>query len=267
MLMVRHLCFLACVVPAISLSHGDSASAARNWQRRGGACEGRSRGGLSLPRAVGAPTPLSQGCAVMDFNHPPGATPGQQLPHGCRSWPAGSRQGRALPHGLEHGPAGRPAQDRAAHSRMVSGTVQTGLGHARAARSHLRRGSRPSMQSPATVCRTGHFPAKPVSPACRRAAKPASYPMKWSIHVGAEVSPQALDAAARRLGLTPISSQSLALSGGRLVHFRIPSGQVADAVRMLEAEKIGMRSRTTYFQLQQDVHAAAPPPKGDRPNT
>jgi len=83
------------------------------------------------------------------------------------------------------------------------------------------------------------------------------------VHVGAEVSPQALDAAARRLGLTPISSQSLALSGGRLVHFRIPSGQVADAVRMLEAEKIGIAQPNYVFQLQQDVHAAAPPPKGD----
>jgi len=83
------------------------------------------------------------------------------------------------------------------------------------------------------------------------------------VHVGAEVSPQALDAAARRLGLTPIGSQSLALSGGRLVHFRIPSGQVADAVRMLEAEKIGIAQPNYVFQLQQDAHAAAPPPKGD----
>ena len=45
------------------------------------------------------------------------------------------------------------------------------------------------------------------------------------------VSPEALNAAARRLGLTPIGSQNLALSGGRLVHFRITNGQVADAVR------------------------------------
>jgi subtilisin family serine protease len=83
------------------------------------------------------------------------------------------------------------------------------------------------------------------------------------VHVGAEVSPQALDAAARRLGLTPIGSQNLALSGGRLVHFRVANGQVADAVRMLEAEKIGIAQPNYVFQLQQDAHAAAPTPKGD----
>src|SRR5262249_17850551 len=83
------------------------------------------------------------------------------------------------------------------------------------------------------------------------------------VHVGAEVSPAALDAAARRLGLTPIGSQNLALSGGRLVHFRIANGQVADAVRMLEAEKIGIAQPNYVFRLQQDVHAAAPPSNGD----
>ncbi len=83
------------------------------------------------------------------------------------------------------------------------------------------------------------------------------------VHVGAEVSPQALDAAARRLGLTQIGSQNLALSGGRLVHFRVVNGQVADAVRMLEAEKIGIAQPNYIFQLQQDAHILAPLPKGD----
>jgi len=82
------------------------------------------------------------------------------------------------------------------------------------------------------------------------------------VHVGSEVSPQALDAAARRLGLTAIGSENLALSGGRLVHFRITNGQVADVVRMLEAEKIGIAQPNYIFQLQQDAHAAAPL-KGD----
>jgi subtilisin family serine protease len=82
------------------------------------------------------------------------------------------------------------------------------------------------------------------------------------VHVGSEVSPQALDAAVRRLGLTPIGSQDLSLSGGRLVHFRIANGQVADAVRRLEAEKIGIAQPNYVFRLQQDAHAA-PPSKGD----
>ena len=42
---------------------------------------------------------------------------------------------------------------------------------------HLRWGM-PPVQSLAMDCRIGHFLAKPASPACRHAAKPASYPMK-----------------------------------------------------------------------------------------
>src|SRR5262249_24801180 len=83
------------------------------------------------------------------------------------------------------------------------------------------------------------------------------------VHVGAEVSPQALDAAARRLGLTPIGSQNLALSGGRLVHFRVSNGQVADAVKVLEDEKIGIAQPNYVFQLQQDTRATVPLSKGD----
>jgi hypothetical protein len=83
------------------------------------------------------------------------------------------------------------------------------------------------------------------------------------VHVGADVSPQMLDAAARRLGLVQIESRNVTLSGGRLVHFRIPNGQVADVVRVLEAEKIGIAQPNYIFQLQQDAHVAAPLPNGD----
>jgi hypothetical protein len=75
------------------------------------------------------------------------------------------------------------------------------------------------------------------------------------VHVGPEVSPQALSATAQRLGLTQIGSQDLSLSGGRLIHFRIASGQqVADAVRTLESEKIGIAQPNYVFRLQQDAH-------------
>jgi subtilisin family serine protease len=78
------------------------------------------------------------------------------------------------------------------------------------------------------------------------------------VHVGSEVSPQALDGAARRLGLTQIGSQELSLSGGRLIHFRIANGQqVADAVQTLEAEKIGIAQPNYVFRLQQDAYVAA----------
>jgi hypothetical protein len=84
------------------------------------------------------------------------------------------------------------------------------------------------------------------------------------VHVGSDVSPQALDAAARRLGLTSVGSQPLSLSGGRLIHFRITGGQpVADTVRALEAEKIGIAQPNYLFHLQQDARAATPPFKGD----
>jgi subtilisin family serine protease len=81
------------------------------------------------------------------------------------------------------------------------------------------------------------------------------------VHVGADVPPQTLDAAARRLGMTPITSQDLALSGGRVVHFRV-RGDVSDAIRTLETEKI-IAQPNYVFQLQEDVHLAALAGKGD----
>ena len=83
-------------------------------------------------------------------------------------------------------------------------------------------------------------------------------------HTGANVSPQAVEAAARRLGLTPLGAQSLTLTGGKLFRFRVGEGrQVADAVRALEAEKLGTVQPNYVYSLQQNV--ASPPtlPAGD----
>jgi len=83
-------------------------------------------------------------------------------------------------------------------------------------------------------------------------------------HTGANVSPQAVEAAARRLGLTPLGAQSLTLTGGKLFRFRLGEGrQVADAVRALEAEKLGTAQPNYVYSLQQNV--ASPPtlPAGD----
>jgi Subtilase family len=86
-------------------------------------------------------------------------------------------------------------------------------------------------------------------------------------HASANVSAQAVDAAARRLGLVAVSSQNLTLSGGTLFHFRIDNGrQVSDVVRELEAENIGVAQPNYIYRLQQDTHAplALPPlPRGD----
>jgi len=86
------------------------------------------------------------------------------------------------------------------------------------------------------------------------------------VHVGPEVSPQVLDAAARRLGMTAIDSQNLAITGGRIVQFRLAGGlEVSDAIRALEAEQIGIAQPNYVFQLQQDAPAAPSQllPKGD----
>ncbi len=70
--------------------------------------------------------------------------------------------------------------------------------------------------------------------------------------VGANVSQQAVDNAARRLGLTTVGSQSFGLTGGTLFHFRVAQGRpVADVVRALEAENIGVAA------AELRVHAAA----------
>ncbi len=84
-------------------------------------------------------------------------------------------------------------------------------------------------------------------------------------HVPSDVSPQAVDAAARRHGLVAVSSQNLTLSGGTLFHFRIDNGrQVSDVVRDLEAENIGVAQPNYVYRLQQDAHAPAPAlPRGD----
>src|SRR5258705_11045188 len=55
--------------------------------------------------------------------------------------------------------------------------------------------------------------------------------------LGPNVSRQALDAAAQRLGLTVISSQDFGITGGTVYHFRVAGGrQVADVVRTLETQ-------------------------------
>ena len=112
MLKVRHLLFLACVVPAAGLCHGDSASAA--FFGKGAAAFSRPMAGRALGRPFAGRPPALGPRAIAPphgafpqrdraFNGPPGATPRQQFSHGFDRGPA--RQGRAFQHGLEHGPA------------------------------------------------------------------------------------------------------------------------------------------------------------------
>jgi hypothetical protein len=114
--------------------------------------------------------------------------------------------------------------------------------------------------------------ARPFAPTFRRNAGPAAHrpfpgeagftgipprgetrfvSNEMVFHAPSNVSAQAVDAAARRLGLVVVSSQNLTLSGGTLFHFRIENGrQVSDVVRELEAENIGVAQPNYIYRLQ-----------------
>jgi hypothetical protein len=84
-------------------------------------------------------------------------------------------------------------------------------------------------------------------------------------HVGANVSPQIIADAARRLGLTTIASESIAITGGTLVHFRVAAGRpIADTVRALEAERIGT-AQPNYVYVAQQQPARDPPQQSPEP--
>jgi hypothetical protein len=83
-------------------------------------------------------------------------------------------------------------------------------------------------------------------------------------HVPSSVSPQAVEGLARRLGLSTVASQSFNLSGGTLFRFRITDGRpVADVIRALESENIGVAQPNYVFKLQQDAALAARSTGGD----
>jgi hypothetical protein len=83
-------------------------------------------------------------------------------------------------------------------------------------------------------------------------------------HVAPNVSRQAVDNVARKLGLSTVDSHNVALTGGTLFRFRVADGRgVADAVRALEAEKIGVAQPNYVYKLQQDPTLAARTKSGD----
>lgn len=73
-------------------------------------------------------------------------------------------------------------------------------------------------------------------------------------HVGPNVPRQTVDATAARLGVTVIGVQQSGITGGTLYHFRLPPGrQVADVVRSLEAERVGIPSPNYVYRIVQDT--------------
>ncbi len=73
-------------------------------------------------------------------------------------------------------------------------------------------------------------------------------------HVGPNVSRQSVDATAKRLGLTVVSAQTSALTGGTLYQFSLPPGrQVSDVVRSLESERVGIAAPNYVYRIVQDT--------------
>jgi subtilisin family serine protease len=251
---LRHLMFLALAMPVIGL--WQDASAEVRFGR--GPTTMRSFGGRGFGPG-GGPAHTFAGFRNHGFSHiggPPGGGPAHTFAgfrnHGfshiggpgaiahfghAGDHAGGGRLGHAVPHALQHGPsaAGRPQFH---NPSPIAGMARNGLPR------------RP-------------FPGEPGFTGVPPRGESRFVSREMVVHVDPDVSPQVLDAAARRLGLTAISSQNLALSGGRMVHFRV-RGDVSDAIRTLEADKIGIAQPNYLFELQQDVHmVAALPPEGD----
>ena len=253
--MMRLLLFFACIVPSLTLCYTDNASAAKN--DRGAVATKNARGALAATKpaamrhaAPAEPHPVGGSHAGLAPHgpaggHPPGAMATQQRPHGLERGPASPGERHAVPHDPQHGPAALRQGTALPHNPLPMGRPPV---------NGFARNGLPHRAFPGEAGFTGVPP--------RDETRFVSGEM--IIHVGSDVSPQTLEAAARRLGLTQIGSQNLSLSGGRLIHFRIANGQqVADSVQTLEAENIGIAQPNYVFRLQQDAHAAAPPPKGD----
>ena len=83
--------------------------------------------------------------------------------------------------------------------------------------------------------------------------------------VGPNVSPQALQAAMQRHGLTAIGSENVGLAGGTVYHFQVAGGRpVVDIIRAMEAESIGLPSANFTYRLGQE---GAEQPAAEQPTT
>jgi hypothetical protein len=78
-------------------------------------------------------------------------------------------------------------------------------------------------------------------------------PNELVLHVDPAISPQTLDAAMRRHGLTTVESQRMELTGGTLLRLRYgDSREMTDVVRSLEGENIGVAQPDYVYSVQQD---------------
>jgi hypothetical protein len=243
MLKLRHLLFLACAVPVGALWQAGSASA----EVRFGSMMRPSamRPGIG---ALGGPARTFAGIRNRGFG-----LPGGHLPGGGGPGPHFARGGS---HGADHGGF------RHGHSAQRSGQQQHG------SRQHGQQQQHGQVAGPAHAGHTAPpvlahnglprrpFPGEPGFTGVPPQGETRFVSHEMVVHVGAEVTPQALDAAAHRLGLTAVASQNLELTGGRLVHFR-GQGDMTEAIRTLETEKLGIAQPNYLFRLQQDIRVPA----------
>jgi subtilase family protein len=83
---------------------------------------------------------------------------------------------------------------------------------------------------------------------------------------GPNVSPQALQAAMQRNGLTTIGSENVGLAGGTVYHFQVAGGRpVADVIRAMEAENLGIPSANYTYQLFQQTPEQTPDQTPEQP--
>jgi hypothetical protein len=262
------------------------------FERRRAPAPGPVRPAAARPFAPNfghGPSPVSPGIAgpaqrslerAAEPQHPLAQGPG-----GLRGETAAAQNRRNLEHAnLEHANPGRPNQ--AEHGEAGLGRNPAGMPRGLPANGGFRNGGFPggfrNGGFPGGL-RNGGFPGGLPPGFARNGLPHRPFPGETGFtgvppreetrfvsnemvfHAPSNVSLQAVDAAARRLGLIAVSSQSLTLSGGTLFHFRIDNGrQVSDVVRDLEAENIGVAQPNYIYRLQQDAHAPLPPlPRGD----
>jgi hypothetical protein len=196
-------------------------------------------------------------------------------PAGLRNRTAGAHSGKAAGLGFGRGPAARaalPGKSAGPHSSPTSfnriGTM-------------ARPGQRPSRpivadfasrqieHRQAIAALRNRLPARPLPGERGFTGVPPAGESRFVtdemvFHVGPNVSREAAESALRRLGLTTVGAQRSSLIGGTMLRLRIGDGRpVADVVRALEAENIGIAQPDYVFTLQQDSSLAARTVGGD----
>ena len=289
------LLLLALAVAAVGLSMTGEALAVDRWKHppaRAGA--GQFRAFRQLPNGAG---PNGAGPNAAEVNSRAGAIGAEQRREGAAALQGEGRplegnrpafnaveRGGAEPQRLDANPAGRGPAELQRQARRAQNAAQRGpLQRGQAGSGFARRAlAERTVQGAGRFGRggalAGRFQPRPFAGAIARrpligergftgvppVGETRFLTNEMVFHVPPNVSPQTVDTVARRLGLSTVASQSFNLSGGTLFRFRITDGRpVADVIRALESENIGVAQPNYVFKLQQDPALAARTTGGD----